>query len=127
MVSMRKINTFMSVITQFFTGAPVKVEKPTLNICAATVSRYFENYPYLVEWFPNHRPRTEDIFAYGDRAEAWCKSECSGHFAHNVHRVLRSDSYSNKKEWVFNDLGGSDIWFWAFTKEEDAVMFSLRW
>lgn len=85
------------------------------------IKDFYQNYPFIVVWDNNNYRRYVDE---SGNAMEWCSTNCSGKYTSHIHRVV-TDSWSD--EWVFNEMGGTDICFWAFTDEQDALMFSLKW
>jgi len=86
---------------------------------ATTVKDFYIGYPHVIRW-----DNTVDNYQNAERAKIWCRENCVGLYTTHIHRV-----YINKwtNEWEFNEIGSGDYCFWAFEKEEDAVMFALTW
>ena len=104
---------------------------PKIFHAAQTIPHFYHGYTKVVPILYPHYAY-EELYDFGpgglvhgyDQIINWCKEHCNGKFRPDVHRVLKDST--NDFYW-FNDLGGSDIIFFAFTKEEDAIMFSLTW
>ena len=90
-----------------------------INQRASTVKDFYMGYPYVIQW-----EATIEQYQKLDTARLWCKNNCIGRYTTHIHRVI-PDAWT--KEMAFNELGGIDTCFWAFTDESDAVMFALTW
>lgn len=99
---------------------------PHIHPRETLVRKYFAEYPYVIEWSPM-TTTVSDAIARSEQATAWCRENCIGGFHSDILRVVKTSSYSDREEWALNDVGGKDIWFWAFDVEQDAVLFSLKW
>jgi hypothetical protein len=49
----------------------------------------------------------------------------------DIHRVFKQTGIGINndlhEDWWFNDIGGSDVIYFAFQNEQDYMMFRLRW
>jgi hypothetical protein len=49
----------------------------------------------------------------------------------DIQRVLKQTGLGingqEYPEWYFNDIGGTDVIYFAFKNEQDYLMFMLRW
>ena len=93
---------------------------PALNRRASRIKSYYENFPFVVVW---DNDSYQKYVSESGAALEWCGANCVGKYTTHIHRVIKDEW----DEWVFNELGGSDLCFWAFTDGQDALMFSLRW
>ena len=102
------------------------VDDPNISLKASTVREYFVGYKYVVQlrWTEEY---TVDVIKTSSMIESWCLDNCTDKFAHDIHRVIKSESYSGQEEYVFSGIVGEDLWFWAFKNEYDALLFALRW
>ena len=94
-------------------------KNPDIDLQALTARNYFRGYKHLVtlQW-QNELPDKlqENIYA-------WMAENNIDKFSHNILRV--NGRYGNG-DYVL-DVLGSDLWFWAFKNERDAMLFALRW
>jgi hypothetical protein len=70
------------------------------------------------------------VFGY-EIMRDWCETKCRFKYRVDIHRVLKQTGIgldgSTDEDWYFNDLGGSDLVFFAFMNEQDYIHFMLRW
>jgi hypothetical protein len=99
---------------------------PDYNMRASRVKDIFQGYPYIHTYeLPSGSPWNE----FGDWLEGltvingWCDASCKDKWRENIHRVMQDE----RSDWVINELGGSDMLFFAFKNERDYLMFVLRW
>lgn len=89
-------------------------KKDKIDVRANTVRGYFKGYPFLC------------IAKYVDDPHHivdWCSNNATEW----NYRTFRVSPSRYSCDWDFDELGGGDLSFWAFTDEEDAVMFALQW
>lgn len=79
----------------------------------------YGHYAYQVtgDYGPNGRR-----YGYDDMT-IWCEEHIRWNYRRDIHRVW-PDSGGRMK---FNDIGGSDILYFAFKNERDYLRFVLRW
>ncbi len=70
------------------------------------------------------------VFGYEEMRD-WCESKCRFKYRVDIHRGLKQTGLGingeEYPEYYFNDIGGSDLVFFAFMDEQDYLMFRLRW
>jgi hypothetical protein len=70
------------------------------------------------------------VFGYEEMRD-WCESKCRFKYRVDIHRGLKQTGLGingeEYPEWYFNDIGGSDLVFFAFMDEQDYLLFKLRW
>ena len=108
---------------------------------ADKVSDFYSNYKYVYRCDGGPSPHyaysvTHDygpgglVFGY-EGMRNWCETKCRFKYRMDIHRVLKQTGLGvngeEYPEWYFNDIGGSDLVFFAFMDEQDYLMFLLRW
>ena len=93
---------------------------------AATVSKFYRHYPYRIEWHDGKDiGSADDIYKYARDARLWCVENCVDYHRDDLLGASKtSDSYT---DYYIEYVSGEQIWFWAFTNEQDAMLFALRW
>lgn len=70
------------------------------------------------------------IFGYDEMSD-WCELKCRFKYRRDIHRVYSQTGIgidgSTTEEYYFNDIGGSDIIYFAFQNEQDYIHFMLRY
>jgi hypothetical protein len=100
---------------------------PRVNYRASRIKDFYDGYAYI-SCFESSKSLSE---TYGDWLEGlaamrdWCEENCSQHWRHDIHRVIKNTATSN--EYEMNEIGGSDILFFAFENEQDCFLFNLKW
>lgn len=84
-------------------------QDPDVCVYAGRVRDYYHGYPYVIAC---------DISMYD-----WCDKNCTGRFRTGIHSVTESRYITG--DWDFDEMGGSDIFFYAFKQESDFIMFCL--
>lgn len=92
-----------------------------INLRASTVREYFQGYKYVVT-LPWRDESPDDM---QKEIYCWLDENHIMEFTHNILRV--SSSYHSADVYVIDEMGGGDLWFWAFKNERDAMLFALRW
>jgi len=98
---------------------------------ANTVEDFYKNYPYVYAIRDYRHYAFKCVSDYGpfgtiygyDEMTAWCEEKIRWNYRRDIHRVL--ENYRGRDE--FNDVGGSDIVYFAFKNEKDFMHFLLRW
>ena len=54
----------------------------------------------------------------------WLDENSVTEFAHNI--LCVRPGFIKDNDYTI-DILGSDLWFWAFKNERDAMLFALRW
>lgn len=105
-----------------------------INPYADTIKNYYKGYQYYYVFYS-----TQDSpwHIFGDWLEGltvvneWCEKNCQGKWRFDIHRVLRQTGIglddTTEVTWFFNELGGRDRLFFAFTDHKDLMLFTLRW
>ena len=62
------------------------------------------------------------IFGYDEMTD-WCEEKIRWNYRRDIHRVIENASGLVE----FNDIGGSDVIYFAFKNEKDFSYFMLRW
>jgi hypothetical protein len=61
----------------------------------------------------------------------WAKQNVKHKWRYDAHRVRQQTGIgldgSTEREWYFDEMGGGDYYFFAFTNEKDYLWFLLRW
>ena len=69
-------------------------------------------------------------YGYEDMRD-WCETKCRFKYRMDIHRVFKQTGIGINndlhEDWWFNDIGGSDVIYFAFQNEQDYMMFRLRW
>ena len=104
---------------------------PDVNMYANQVEYFYKGYPYVyaIEDFNHYAYNT--LYDYGpggtvygfNEMEAWCHEKIRWNFRVDIHRVWK-DQWG---KYSLNDIGGGDIIFFAFKREQDFTHFLLRW
>lgn len=98
---------------------------------AQYVEDFYIDYPYIYSC-PNPKHYAYRLIAdYGpagryfgyEEMNDWCHEKIRWNFRCDCHRVL--EDHWGRTE--FNDIGGSDIIYFAFKHEKDFTHFLLRW
>jgi len=102
------------------------------DVCvyANDVNTFYTGYPYVYAINYNHYAYQlicdsgpfGDIYGY-DEMTMWCEDKIRWNYRIDIHRVW--PNYEGKM--MFNDIGGSDIVYFAFKNEKDFTHFLLRW
>ena len=107
---------------------------PDVNKYAHTVEDFYQGYTYCkIFHSPGDYPWSQFThWSEGLKEVAdWCADNLSGKSRCDIHRVIRQNGLgldgSIEDKWYFNDVGGTDILFFAFKEEKDYVLFVLRW
>ena len=70
------------------------------------------------------------VFGYEEMRD-WCEDKCRFKYRVDIHRVLKQTGLGingeEYPEYYFNDIGGTDLVYFAFMDEQDYLMFLLRW
>lgn len=90
-----------------------------VDLDATTIKTFYKGFSHIISWndngwFLNKLPK----------AGEWCDKNCKGAYISQIHCTY-FDSKLN--DWVIDEFKGNDYCFWIFEKEEDAVMFALKW
>ena len=105
---------------------------PGVERYAQYVEDFYIDYPYVYTCEnPNHYAYTliadygpgGQYFGY-EEMNYWCHEKIRWNFRCDCHRVWENQ-WSGKME--LNDIGGSDIIYFAFKHEKDFTHFLLRW
>ena len=105
--------------------AYTRINDPRISVKACSVKDYYVGYPFVVKCpydskigklFNNH------YFTYQDTIDQWMQGNNVRNYRTDIHRVI----YHNGCD-VFNEIGGTDHLYAAFTNEQDAIWFSLTW
>ena len=104
---------------------------PDVERYANYVDDFYKGYAYVYACKnPNHYAY-QLLYDYGpggprygyDEMKEWCHDKIRWNFRCDVHRV-----YENQDgRMELNDIGGYDIIYFAFKREQDFTHFLLRW
>lgn len=101
---------------------------------AHRVNDYYKGYPYVfvIPWrsFNNsYWSQFPDNYEAMDEIVKWCKAQEFPHFRDDIFRVSQStgSTMATDGDWVFDEMGGGDCRFIAFTREEDLIWFTIRY
>ena len=98
---------------------------------ASHLEHFYKGYPYIyVCPNPNHYAY-ELLYDYGpggyrygfQEIDDWCDEKIRWNYRCDMHRVWQNLDGT----YELNDIGGSDIIFYAFKREQDFTHFLLRW
>ena len=103
---------------------------PDVNRYANHLEHFYKGYPYLYACpNPNHYAY-ELLYDYGPvyrygfhDIDDWCEEKIRWNYRTDHHRVWQN----RDGKYELNDIGGSDIIFYAFKNEKDFTHFLLRW
>ena len=104
---------------------------PDVERYANHLVHFYKGYPYVYACpNPNHYGY-ELLYDYGpggvrygyDDIDDWCEEKIKWNYRTDIHRVW----LNRNGEYELNDIGGSDIIFYAFKHEKDFTYFLLRW
>lgn len=104
---------------------------PDVQRYANQLDDFYKGYPYIyASPNPSHYAY-QLIYDYGpggvkygyDEMSEWCSSKIRWNYRIDIHRVWQ-DQWG---KYSLNDIGGSDIIFFAFKREQDFTYFLLRW
>jgi hypothetical protein len=100
---------------------------------ASDITNWYQGYAYVhcIESYQHHYAYRL-IYDYGpggvrygaDEIDDWCRANCQGKFRSESHRVSWNQW---SQRWHMDEMGGSDLVFFAFKDEQDYLLFSLRW
>ena len=92
-------------------------------LCEGSAAHYA--YSVVGDYGPGGR-----VFGY-ELMRDWCEDKCRFKYRADIHRVMKQTGLGingeEYPEWYFNDIGGSDLVFFAFMNEQDYIHFMLRW
>ena len=102
------------------------------DVCfyADRVSDFYKGYEYLFACHSKHYAYTL-LYDYGPggyrygyhEMQDWCHEKIRWDFRCDCHRVYET----NEGKMMLNDIGGIDIMYFAFKREQDFTHFLLRW
>jgi hypothetical protein len=103
---------------------------------ATLVSHFYHGYPYTCYF--EKVPDGELLMPWLEKMDDWCHKNCSDKVRHDIHRVIREKGlihneyddtmlWSDIEDFSMNDVGGTDLLFYAFKNERDLAWFKLRW
>ena len=104
------------------------------DVChrASRIVDYYPGYPYVYCLASRNHYAYELLYdngpggyryGYHDIID-WCRKHCKGKHRSDMHRVV-NDLYFG--EWIINEIGGGDHFFFAFKDEKEYNWFILRW
>lgn len=104
---------------------------PDVQKYANHLDDFYFKYPYVYACTnPNHyayelvRDYGPGGVTYGyEVIEQWCSDKIRWNYRVDIHRVWQ-DQWG---KYSLNDIGGGDIIFFAFKREQDFTHFLLRW
>lgn len=104
---------------------------PDVQKYANHLDDFYFKYPYVYACTnPNHyayelvRDYGPGGVTYGYNViEEWCSDKIRWNYRVDIHRVWQ-DQWG---KYSLNDIGGGDIIFFAFKREQDFTYFLLRW
>lgn len=104
---------------------------PDVQSYANYIDDFYKGYPYIYACKNPKHYAYELVADYGpgghvygyDEINEWCHEKIRWNFRCDVHRVW--ENQSGKAE--LNDIGGIDIVYFAFKREQDFTHFLLRW
>lgn len=104
---------------------------PDVQKYANHLNDFYFKYPYVYACTnPNHyayelvRDYGPGGVTYGyEVIEQWCSDKIRWNYRVDIHRVWQ-DQWG---KYSLNDIGGGDIIFFAFKREQDFTHFLLRW
>lgn len=112
---------------------------PDHNSRASRINDFYHGYKYIIPIVSsNHYAYTVTAdygpagigYGYSD-INYWCKKNCKEKFRLDCLRVFKQTGIyldgSTLPEYWINEIGGSDIIFFAFKNDEDAMWFKLKW
>lgn len=100
---------------------------------ATQIKNFYQGYKHI-HCFDNHSSDIyKIIYDYGpggyrdgfDDVYDWCKEHLQGKWRYDCHRVINCPATA--WQWEINEIGGHDIWFFAFQDDEDYFIFKLQW
>lgn len=104
---------------------------PDINRYANHLVDFYKGYPYVYACSNPSHYGYNLLHDYGpggrmygfNQIDDWCEEKIKWNYRTDIHRVWlnRDGSYE------LNDIGGSDIIFYAFKREQDFTHFLLRW
>lgn len=109
---------------------------PLVNQRAHTVNEFYKGYNYVVAIENRSNYAYKLLYDYGPGGYKygahemleWCEENCKGKFRMDMKRVGRFATWPGNAEWCITDIGADgDYWFYAFTDDEDAMWFRLKW
>lgn len=104
---------------------------------ATLISQYYHGYPYI-HYFEESPKNYNDYRIWLTEMRDWCEQNCLDKVRYDIHRVIREKGlihneyndtmiWSDTEEFSMNDVGGWDVLFFAFKREQDMMWFKLRW
>jgi hypothetical protein len=103
----------------------------SVNRYANELEHFYKGYPYLYAIQDYGHYAYQTIYNYGPggtrygyhEIEDWCSEKIRWNYRCDIHRVW-VDQWGRQ---TLNDIGGSDIIYFAFKHEKDFTHFLLRW
>ena len=104
---------------------------PDVQKYANHLDDFYKGYPYVYAIKDYNHYAYQNLYDYGPggtiygfhEIEAWCNEKIRWNFRVDMHRVW-VDQWGRQE---LNDIGGSDIIYFAFKREQDFTYFLLRW
>jgi hypothetical protein len=107
---------------------------PDRNIRAYDIRDYYHGYKYIHQYTTTRGYPWDSYDDWLDAVEdirLWCNENLQDKWREDIHRVIEQTAIdidgSTTKHWFLNDIGGSDVMFFAFKDETDYTLFLLRW
>ena len=102
------VQKYAQCVEDFYVGYPY--------VYACTYPKHFA-YQFVADYGPGGH-----VYGY-DEINDWCHEKIRWNFRCDIHRV-----YENQwGKMELNDIGGYDIIYFAFKREQDFTHFLLRW
>lgn len=101
---------------------------PDIGPVARWAHTYYHGYPHIFPFDPSgwRDLGMGGVYPYLDTAEKlieWCENNCKGKWRNDWHRGF----WDHHGNYEFNEIGGTDIMFFAFKEESDYMWFRLTW
>lgn len=102
-----------------------------INRYANHLEHFYKGYPYVYAIRDYNHYAYDTLYDYGpggtvygfNEMENWCNENIRWNYRCDIHRVWQ-DQWG---KYSLNDIGGGDIIFFAFKREQDFTHFLLRW
>ena len=110
---------------------------PRVNRGASRIRDYYHGYPYyhaLSDPDSAHYSvayTAENMFRFGfEDVYDWCQENLQGRFRYDFLRISDWNGATTSlgiAEWETSEFGSFDCVFFAFEREDDYLLFALRW
>ena len=132
----------MSILSKITSFISKQLSRGQINVdlvhyrAHSVIDYYSKTYHYVfcIPWqcYGNEFwAMSRDVSCGAELLDAWCDEYCTGRRRRDFLRVSLRDNIPYgahlSSDYVFDELGGGDVLFFAFEDIRDFCLFSLRW